>query len=112
MLLERGAILRAHDPIALSKRIAQKALERFVPDISQYKETLTYHNDMYEALQGADGLVICTDHDSFKSPDFEKMRISLKIPAIFDGRNLYDPRRMAKLGFDYRSIGRPPVLRH
>jgi UDPglucose 6-dehydrogenase len=58
------------------------------------------------ALMGADALVIMTEWKNFRVPDFERMKSSLKTPAIFDGRNLFEPARMRERGFDYFSIGR------
>jgi len=58
------------------------------------------------ALMGADALVIMTEWKNFRVPDFERMKTALKTPAIFDGRNLFEPARMRERGFDYFSIGR------
>ncbi len=66
-------------------------------------------DDMYEALQGADALVISTDWDEFKSPDFGRIRELMSGNAIFDGRNLYRRQHMDELGFEYHSVGRAPV---
>jgi UDPglucose 6-dehydrogenase len=65
--------------------------------------------DMYEALKGADALVISTDWDDFKSPDFARMKSLMKSPVIFDGRNLYRRDMMKQKGFVYHSVGRAPV---
>ncbi len=59
-----------------------------------------------DALHGADALAIVTEWQEFRSPDFELIKNSLSQPAVFDGRNLYDPRVMSELGFHYYSIGR------
>ncbi len=72
-------------------------------------EKVDIADDMYQCLQGADALVICTDWDEFKNPDWDTMRASLKQPLIFDGRNLYRRPALAELGFTYISIGRHPV---
>jgi UDPglucose 6-dehydrogenase len=66
--------------------------------------TFVEHN--YDALDGADALVVVTDWNEYRLPDFARMRESLKRPIVVDGRNLYDPRRMRDLGFTYTSIGR------
>ena len=58
------------------------------------------------ALKGADALVILTEWQAFRAPDFELIAERLKAPVIFDGRNLYDPERMARRGFTYYAIGR------
>jgi UDPglucose 6-dehydrogenase len=62
---------------------------------------------MYEATQGADALVICTEWREFRNPDFERLAKSMKQKKIFDGRNLYDPQTLVEHGFNYFSIGRP-----
>jgi len=97
-LLADGARVRAHDPKALPN------LRR------EYGDRVTYHADAYEAAAGADAVVICTEWNEFRSPDFEKLAKALKEPLMFDGRNLYTPEDMRRRGFIYYSIGRPPVL--
>ena len=95
-LWANGASVRAFDPVAMSE--AQRLYgER--PD-------LTLCDSPDSALQDADGLAIVTEWNVFRSPDFAKIKATLSHPAIFDGRNLYDPARMAAEGFDYYSIGR------
>jgi UDPglucose 6-dehydrogenase len=66
--------------------------------------------NMYETLEGADGLVISTDWDEFKNPDFGRMVSTMGRGVIFDGRNLYRRQHMGQLGFHYYSVGRTPVL--
>ena len=95
-LWAEGAAVRAYDPVAMNE--AQRIFgER--PDL-----ILCENPDA--ALQGADVLAIVTEWNLFRSPDFPKIKATLSNPAIFDGRNLYDPARMAAEGFDYYSIGR------
>ena len=60
----------------------------------------------YEALKGADALVIATEWNEFREPDFTRMRKLMKSPVIFDGRNIYSPAQMKSLGFTYYSVGR------
>ena len=60
----------------------------------------------YEAIEGADALVIATEWQEFRSPDFDRLKAGLKEPAIFDGRNLYDPQLLARFGFSYYAVGR------
>jgi UDPglucose 6-dehydrogenase len=60
-------------------------------------------------LQTADALIVITEWNVFRSPDFDKIKSSLKNPVIFDGRNIYDPESMKELGFKYYSIGRASV---
>jgi UDPglucose 6-dehydrogenase len=68
---------------------------------------VVYADNAHEALNGADALVVVTEWNEFRFPDFERMRNELRSPVVFDGRNLYDPRTMSELGFEYFSIGRP-----
>ena len=68
-------------------------------------------SDGYEALQAADALVIFTDWQEFRTPDFAMIKQRLKRPVIFDGRNLYELDRMEKLGFSYYSVGRNSVVK-
>ena len=67
---------------------------------------LVYCDRPYGALEGADGLVIVTEWQQFRNPDFELMRRLLAEPVLFHGRNLYEPRHVAEAGFTYYSIGR------
>ena len=60
-----------------------------------------------DALKGADALLIVTEWKVFRSPNFETMKTMLKMPLVFDGRNLYEPQAMREMGFDYHPIGRP-----
>ena len=70
---------------------------------------VTTANDMYEVLAGADALVICTEWSEFRHPDFDRVAAALRAKVIFDGRNIYRPSLMQKLGFIYYSVGREPV---
>ncbi len=93
-LLNKGASLSVYDPEAM-------------PNIKkQFGETLNYCNSMYEALENADALIICTEWSIFRTPDFNKVKQLLKQSIIFDGRNLYDVEEIKKEGFIYSSIGR------
>jgi len=93
-LLAAGARVVAHDPVAMAET------KRILGDRIEYAE----HN--YDALEGADALVIHTEWQPYRRPDFDRVRAALRAPIIFDGRNLYRPERMAELGFEYTSIGR------
>ncbi len=95
-LLRRGATITAHDPVAMDE--ARRIFDG-VPG-------LTFAATPGEALQDADALVVVTEWNAFRSPDFERMRQRLRQPVVFDGRNLFDPDRMRELGFEYVSIGR------
>ena len=93
-LVEAGAKVCAHDPVAIEEA------RRRLGDVVEYAET------NYEALRGADALVVVTDWNEYRHPDFERMKELLRKPIVVDGRNLYDPHRMRSLGFTYHSIGR------
>ena len=95
-LWEAGARVRAYDPVAMPET---RRLYGERPDLA-----LCRNAD--EALEGADALVIVTEWQEFRSPDFTAIQARLKSPAIFDGRNLYDPAHMHKMGFSYYAIGR------
>ncbi|MBX7051358.1 MAG: UDP-glucose/GDP-mannose dehydrogenase family protein [Flavobacteriales bacterium] len=96
-LLEAGAKIVAFDPEAMDNVKKQKGYH------------ISYANDQYSALEGADALLISTEWSAFRNPDFEKMAQLLKNKVIFDGRNLYDLDKMKELGYFYKSIGRETV---
>jgi UDPglucose 6-dehydrogenase len=96
-LLKAGAQVQVHYPEALAE--ARR----------HFGDRVSYHAINYEALSGADALLILTEWNEFRRPDFARMRSLLKAPVVFDGRNLYEPADMAELGFVYHSIGRHPV---
>ena len=93
-LLGAGADVVAHDPVAMHET------ERRIG------KTITYAGSNYEALEGADALVVVTDWNEYRHPDFERIKTALKSPVVIDGRNLYDSQKMRSLGFTYSSIGR------
>jgi len=96
-LLAGGAKVQVHDPEAM-------------PNVRQiYGDKLSYAEQPYGALEGADVLAIMTEWKEFLQPDFEQMRAVMKSPVIFDGRNLYSPNQMRTAGFEYHSIGRQTV---
>lgn len=95
-LWERGAEVQAYDPEAMDE----------TQRIYGHRGDLRLMGTKEAALQGADALIVCTEWQSFKAPDFDLMKKSLKQPVIFDGRNLYDPERLNKRGFVYYAIGR------
>jgi UDPglucose 6-dehydrogenase len=70
-----------------------------------------YVNSNYEALEGADALIVCTEWNAFRQPNFAKIKQELSEPVIFDGRNIYDIEDMRSYGFTYYSVGRPSVIR-
>lgn len=92
-LLEAGVTLRVHDPEAMAN----------VREI--YGSRLEYSERPYGALEGADALAIVTEWPEFQRPDFEVMKRLLKSPVIFDGRNIYDPRKLEAIGITYYGIG-------
>lgn len=91
-----GAKIQAFDPEAMDE----------TQRIYGHTDALKLMGTKEAALQGADALVICTEWKNFRAPDFDVIKSSLKQPIIFDGRNLYDPERLAKRGFTYYGIGR------
>jgi UDPglucose 6-dehydrogenase len=95
-LLAAGATVRAYDPIAMTE--ARRLLGA--------RAGLTLCTGVYEAAQGADALLIATEWQEFRSPDFDRLKQLLRQPRIFDGRNLYDPGLLARLGIEYHAIGR------
>ncbi|KPG98516.1 UDP-glucose 6-dehydrogenase [Pseudomonas sp. RIT-PI-q] len=96
LLWEAGANVQAYDPKAMEE--AQK--------LYPAHPNLRLMGTKEAALQGADGLIIVTEWQDFKAPDFDVIKKSLKDPVIFDGRNIFDPARVAKQGFHYYGIGR------
>ena len=95
-----GARIQAYDPVAMHE----------VHHVYGERADLRLCNKPAEALQGADALVVVTEWNVFRSPDFEMIKAVLKNPVVFDGRNLYDPAAMGKLGFFYYPIGRTTNL--
>jgi UDPglucose 6-dehydrogenase len=93
-LLGHGVQVRAHDPKAMD------SARMFFGD------TIGYAKDPYDAIEGADALVIVTEWLVYRNPDFARIKQLLARPLIIDGRNLYEPERMATLGFEYHGIGR------
>ncbi len=91
-----GARVQAHDPAAMEETAR----------IYGERDDLLLCESPAEALAGADALVICTEWNLFRSPDFAALKLTLKQPVIFDGRNLYDPALAAQEGFTYYAIGR------
>ncbi|SFN54454.1 UDP-glucose dehydrogenase family protein [Xenorhabdus japonica] len=96
MLWECGAKVQAYDPEAMQE--AQR--------IYGQRDNLSLMGTKEAALKGADALIICTEWQNFRAPDFDVIKDSLKTPVIFDGRNLYDPERLQSRGFIYYGIGR------
>ncbi len=93
-VLSAGGAVRAHDPKAME-------VARGI-----YGDRIFYAGDPYDALAGADALVVVTEWLLYRNPDFDRMRSLLARPLVLDGRNLYDPERMRRAGFEYYGIGR------
>jgi len=93
-VLQAGGTVCAHDPAAMPE--AKRRLG----------DRVAFAESGYAALEGADALVVVTDWNEYRFPDFARIKSALRQPLLIDGRNLYDPAKMAKLGFTYRSIGR------
>lgn len=96
-LTEEGATISAYDPEAM-------------PNVKQVVgDKITFAQSQYDALQNADALIIATEWSEFRTPEFEKIKSSLKSHVIFDGRNVYEREQMKQLGFYYESVGREAV---
>jgi UDPglucose 6-dehydrogenase len=96
-LLAEGCQVKAHDPEAMD--VARQV----------FGDRISYHRQNYEAIEGADALLVVTEWNEFRRPDFDRVKRLLKEPVVFDGRNLWEPDSMRKLGFAYFPIGRPSV---
>ncbi|NYE62154.1 UDPglucose 6-dehydrogenase [Duganella sp. 1224] len=103
-LLERGASVTAYDPISMEE--AQRVIALDLEDLAPAQRRIRYAEQAMDALDGADALVIATEWKQFKSPDFAALKDALSQPLIFDGRNLYEPAAMRKLGIEYLAVGR------
>ncbi len=97
-LLERGASVRVYDPVATGN--ARKMLP----------SAFMYCDSPYDAATGADAVALVTEWNEFKFLNLERLRSVMRRPAVFDGRNIWEPERMRRLGFEYHSMGRKPAL--
>jgi UDPglucose 6-dehydrogenase len=97
-LLEHGATVTAYDPAA------SETAKFYLAD------TVRYAENEYAALTGADALLVVTEWNEFRTPDFERVKSSLKNAVIFDGRNIFAPEKMQELHITYYGIGRIPVI--
>ena len=95
-LKAHGATIRAYDPVAMEKAT------KIVPDIS-------YTKDAYECASGADALLIITEWNEFRQLDLKRIKKTMNTAIIIDGRNIYEPEKMRKIGFIYQSVGRPII---
>jgi UDPglucose 6-dehydrogenase len=98
LLHAAGTRIRVYDPAAMDNA------RRLLPS------SVTFSDSPYEAADGAHAVVLVTEWNEFRYLNLERLRAQLKRPAIFDGRNLWEPERMRRLGFEYHSVGRKPVL--
>jgi UDPglucose 6-dehydrogenase len=96
-LLAAGATVSAFDPEAMNNVKAVLG------------DKITFSETQYDCLGGADALIVATEWNEFRTPDFDKILEALKDAVIFDGRNVFDVEQMEKKGFHYESIGRPLV---
>ena len=97
LALDAGAALRVYDPAA-------------GPRLHEVLPEATVAEDMYDALEGCDALVLCTEWNEFRQPDFDRIGATLRCKVIFDGRNIYRRSAMERHGFTYYSVGRDPVV--
>lgn len=95
-LNDRGAVLRVHDPVAM-------------PNTRKVHPDLYYANDPIDACNGADALIVCTEWAPYKQADLAKVKATLKVPMIFDGRNCIDRKRAGELGMTLFGIGKAPI---
>jgi UDPglucose 6-dehydrogenase len=97
-LVDLGASVRVYDPVAIPNA------RRLLP------ASVTYCESPYAAAEDADGVALVTEWNEFKFMNLERLRSVMRRPLIFDGRNIWEPERMRRLGFEYHSIGRKPVV--
>jgi UDPglucose 6-dehydrogenase len=93
-LLGKGAKVQAFDPVAphTARRV--------------FGDRITFCERQYDALEGADALLVVTEWNEFRHPDFDRLKSTLKTPVVFDGRNIFSPAKLRELGFTYYGIGR------
>jgi UDPglucose 6-dehydrogenase len=97
-LLEQGATISAFDPEAMEN--VRKV----------YGNKIQFAAGQFDAVSDADALIVCTEWNEFRTPDFDRIASLLKEKVVFDGRNLYEVSKLEELGFSYESIGRRTVL--
>ncbi len=93
-LLERGASVRVSDPVAMAEAR------------NHFGDRVTYCDHHYEAIDGADALIVCTEWNQFRNPDFDRLRSLLKEPVVIDGRNIFSASNLPDKGFKYVCVGR------
>ena len=97
-LVQRGARVRAYDPVATDNARA------ILP------ASVVYCDSPYDAADGADGVALVTEWNEFKFLNLDRLRSAMRRPVVFDGRNVWEPERMRRLGFEYHSVGRKPIV--
>ncbi len=107
-LVERGAHVQLHDPVAMEP--AQRVLALDLADINDGPQHITFFHHSLGALKDADALIIMTEWKAYRSPDFAKVKQRLRHPIIFDGRNLYEPEDVVAAGLQYWGVGRQGAL--
>ena len=108
-LIRLGATVAVYDPVAMEE--AQRVLSLDFAATPELLQHIRFASSPMDALTGADALAIVTEWKAFRSPDFEQVKAALKMPIIFDGRNLYEPQTMADSGIEYHGIGRSVLTR-
>jgi UDPglucose 6-dehydrogenase len=93
-LLAAGAEVTAFDPVAVEECKRHHLGDR-----------IDYADIPMNALEGADGLILVTEWNEFRRPDFEAVKVAMRVPVVFDGRNIYPRRTLEKLGFTYYGVG-------
>jgi len=106
-LLDSGASVAVYDPVAMEEARRVLALDLSAEELARIR----FASSPMDTLTGAEALVIVTEWKAFRSPDFERIKSSLKNAVIFDGRNLFEPEVMAEAGFEYHGIGRSILTR-
>ena len=96
-MIQRGAKVQAYDPKAI-----EEAKECYLKGV----ENITYFESKYAVLDKADSLILLTEWKEFRSPDFDEIKVQLKTPIIFDGRNQYNTFNLEEKGFEYYQIGK------
>jgi UDPglucose 6-dehydrogenase len=99
-LLDAGAKVTAYDSVA----------QETCRQVQGVGDRIAFADNMLDALDGADALIVCTDWDEFKHPDLDDLARRMKSPVVFDGRNIYRPEAMREHGFTYHSVGRHPIV--
>jgi UDPglucose 6-dehydrogenase len=106
-LLDAGATVAVYDPVAMDEARRVLALDLSPAELARVR----FADSPMDTLAGAEALVIVTEWKAFRSPDFDKIKATLKQAVIFDGRNLFEPQVMAEAGFEYHGIGRSILTR-